>query len=67
MAIDTAEKRRAAGGVSVYFNVFVTPNSSKDDQWRWQSGYNYSGVLADGGRPFSPIKVCRVGTLMQRR
>lgn len=45
MAIDTAEKRRSAAGVG-YFIVGpgVTPNASKDAEWRQQSAWGYSGI-----------------------
>lgn len=46
MAIDTAEKRRSAGGVAFLpLGPGVTPNSSKDNEWRYQSGWSYSGIL----------------------
>jgi hypothetical protein len=48
MAINTAERRRSAGSVaSVPFIPGVTPNSSKDSEWRQQSGWSYSGIDAD--------------------
>ena len=48
MAIDTAEKRRSAAGVGVpgIVGPGVTPNSSKDIEWRVQAGWSYSGISA---------------------
>lgn len=46
MAIDTAEKRRSAAGVSVLgmLGGSVTPNAAKDVEWRQQAGWSYSGI-----------------------
>lgn len=45
--IDTAEKRRSASQIiSGIFASGVTPNSSKDIEWRQQSGWGYSGIAA---------------------
>ena len=44
MAIDTAEKRRSAA--SFRRLPGVTPNASKDQEWRQQAARRYSGVLA---------------------
>lgn len=46
MAIDTAEKRRSAGAVLLPTLPGVTPNSDKDQEWRQQSAWSYSGILA---------------------
>ncbi len=46
MAIDTAEKRRSAANVDGLGAPGVTPNASKDQEWRQQSGWGYSGILA---------------------
>ena len=47
MAIDTAEKRRSAGGVHYLpLGPGVTPNVSKDSEWRQQAGWGYSGIPA---------------------
>lgn len=45
MAIDTAEKRKSISGVGLMIPG-VTPNSSKDAEWRQQSGWSYSGIAA---------------------
>ena len=46
MAIDTAERRKNAAAVaSVWLIPGVTPNSSKDGEWRQQSGWGYGGIL----------------------
>lgn len=29
----------------------LTPNASKDQEWRQQSGWGYSGILADNPAP----------------
>lgn len=48
MAIDSAEKRRSAGGVGYWVvGPGVTPNGLKDVQWRSQSAWGYSGVSPD--------------------
>lgn len=49
MAIDTAEKRKSVAGVSgLYNNPSVTPNASKDSQWRQQVGQSFSGITTGG-------------------
>jgi len=48
MAIDNAEKRKNVGGIcSLPLGPNVTPNSSKDVQWRQQSAWSYSGIAPD--------------------
>lgn len=48
MPIDTAEKRRSAGGVPFLpLGPGVTPNASKDQEWRQQAAWSYSGILAE--------------------
>lgn len=47
---DTAEKRRSAAHVDLWFGPGVTPNNSKDQEWRQQAGWGYSGILS-GGAP----------------
>ncbi len=45
MAIDDREKRQSVVAVSFYYYApSVTPNSSKDQEWRQQAGYGYSGI-----------------------
>jgi len=44
MAIDDAEKRRAISGIVIPLIPGVTPNVSKDAEWRQQSGWSYSGI-----------------------
>lgn len=46
MAIDTAEKRRSITGIPFLIIPGVTPNVSKDQEWRQESGWSYSGILA---------------------
>jgi hypothetical protein len=47
VAIDTAEKRRAAAGIPFLpLGVGVTPNALADQEWRQQAGWSYSGILA---------------------
>ncbi len=50
MAIDTVEKRTAVAALSLahFFGPGVTPNSSKDVEWRQESGYGYPGILPQG-------------------
>lgn len=45
MAIDSPEKRKSISGIN-FFNPGVTPNSGQDQEWRQESGYGYSGILA---------------------
>lgn len=45
MAIDDAEKRKSASGIQATLIAGVTPNSSKDQEWRQQSGWGYSGIV----------------------
>lgn len=52
MAIDTAEKRRSASGVK-RLGARVTPNVTKDQEWRQQVGWVYSGILA--GEPSGEV------------
>lgn len=48
MAMDTAEKRRSAAGVPFLpLGPGVTPNSGKDQEWRQQAGWGYSGIAAE--------------------
>ena len=52
MAIDTAEKRKSAAGVPYLpFLPGVTPDSSKDAEWRKQAAWGYSGsdTVGPGG------------------
>lgn len=47
MAIDSAEKRRSAASAGIPWLIpGVTPNASKDAEWRQQSGWSYSGIPA---------------------
>jgi len=53
MAIDTAEKRRSVSGVLLPSMIpGVTPNASKDLEWRAQSGWSYSGNSVSSGSLF---------------
>lgn len=57
MAIDTAEKRRSVAGIpGVPFGPNVTPNASKDVEWRQQVAWSYSGIApaAPGGQSNAP-------------
>ena len=45
MAIDTAEKRKSISGIG-WLLPGVTPNSEKDQEWRQESGWSYSGIAA---------------------
>lgn len=54
MAIDTAEKRKSISGISLpFFAPGVTPNASKDQEWRQESAWSYSGILAGGVTTFT--------------
>lgn len=52
MAIDSAEKRKSISGIHMNICPGVTPNSGKDQEWRQESGFGYSGILA--GSPVAP-------------
>jgi hypothetical protein len=46
MAIDSAEKRKSISGIGMYFTApGVTPNASKDMEWRQEASWGYSGIL----------------------
>ena len=68
MAIDSKEKRVSIAGIYRLAGPGVTPNASKDQEWRQEVGYSYSGILA-GGAPavtdvpifFSRMKLHGVG------
>lgn len=47
MAIDTAEKRKSISGMP-FLIPGVTPNASKDGEWRQESGWSYSGISVSG-------------------
>lgn len=48
MAIDSAPKRKSIVGISLYpSGPGVTPDGTPGQAWRQQSGYGYSGILAD--------------------
>ncbi len=42
MAIDTAEKRRAIAGLSMWILPEVTPNAAQDVGWRGEAAYGYA-------------------------
>jgi len=47
MAIDTREKRQSAASVGMLpVPPTPTPNASKDQEWRQEAGWGYSGILA---------------------
>jgi len=47
MAIDTAEKRKAISGIHQYASgPGMTNMAAEDQEWRQQTGYSYSGILA---------------------
>ncbi|MDJ0896915.1 MAG: hypothetical protein QNJ92_17355 [Alphaproteobacteria bacterium] len=45
MAIDSAEKRRNIAASVTIVAPGVTPNASKDREWRQQAGWGYSGIV----------------------
>jgi len=49
MAIDTREKRQSAASITMYWTgANVTPNAAKDQEWRQEAAWGYSGILAAG-------------------
>ncbi len=52
MAIDSAEKRKSIAGILTGFMpVAVTPNASKDVEWRQEAGWGYPGIAPGGYVP----------------
>lgn len=52
MAIDSREKRQSVIAISHYMvGPTVTPNSSKDAEWRQEVGYGYPGIAAGEPAP----------------
>jgi hypothetical protein len=52
MAIDSALKRKSAGGAGllVVLTAGVTPDATEPVAWRWSAGWSYAGVaVASGG------------------
>lgn len=48
MAINTREKRQAVAGIpAIPLGPNVTPNSSKDIEWRQEAAWGYPGIQAD--------------------
>ena len=47
MAIDNAEKRKSVAGIPFHIFLGVTNNASKDQEWRQQAAWGYSGIAAD--------------------
>lgn len=64
MAIDNAEKRRSVAGISVGFGI--TPNASKDLEWRQQVGWSYSGIATGAGGGGTPVAVFMFHYMQQR-
>ena len=66
MAIDSAEKLRSAAGVGFWVvGPGVTPNASKDAEWRQQAGWGYSGIAA--AEPSADATILRAVTLTGRQ
>ena len=57
MAIDTREKRASVVGINRLAGPSVTPNSGKDQEWRQEVGYSYSGIAATADTSFIPKHV----------
>jgi len=69
MAIDTAERRKSVSGVWIPLVPGVTPNSAKDQEWRQESNWSYSGILAStvvAGPPVEPIGVAVLDPVLVR-
>lgn len=56
MPIDTAEKRRSLSGIQHSLVPGITPNAAKDQEWRQEAGWSYSGILA-GAAAALPVAV----------
>lgn len=48
MAIDSKEKRASIVSINRCAGPSPIPNASKDQEWRQEVGYSYSGILAGG-------------------
>ncbi len=46
MAIDSREKRASIVGINYLSGPSPTPDVAKDQEWRQEVGYSYSGILA---------------------
>ena len=56
MAIDTAAKRRSAGGIAYFiFGPGVTPDATPGGEWRQQAGWGYSGIAAGAAAVTSQV------------
>lgn len=65
--IDTAEKRRSVAGINRLWGPGVTPNGSKDSEWRQQAGYGYSGISAGEPNPFTWNATCPLAVPLYAR
>ncbi len=61
MAIDTAEKLKSISGIWLPLIPGVTPLLAQDQEWRQESAWSYSGILAGGAAPIV------AGGVMRRR
>ena len=56
MAIDTREKRASVVAIPYpWAGVSVTVNAAKDQEWRQQVGWSYSGILAGATLPIPAV------------
>ena len=46
MAIDSKEKRASIVGINYMSGPSPIPTAAKDQEWRQEVGYGYSGILA---------------------
>lgn len=67
MSIDSAEKRKSLSGVNYVAGPGVTPNASKDAEWRQQVGYGYSGISAADIALIGDVIVATAVSLLPRR
>ncbi len=63
--INTAEKRRSVSGIWIPLIAGVTPNAAKDQEWRQEAGWSYSGVLAAGAAAPSGIGAQALAAFLQ--
>ncbi len=54
VAVDSAEKRRSLSGIQASLMPGVTPNASKDAEWRQEAGWGYPGISA--GTPVPEVE-----------
>lgn len=64
MAINSREKRQSISGIGMHFTApGVTANAAKDQEWRQEAGWSYSGIAA--AAPSLAVGGSRKGLLLR--